>query len=124
MKISKLERVILLKLNKKSGSCLSFFLFRELKIPMADFLRATLRLENMGMIHITDNKIYLKPVGFGLVVTQLKKSSFGKSNIPSCMLRTYQIAVNSPYIPALSRLDRSLNPRQESDTMPKRVFSS
>ncbi|MHC0507251.1 hypothetical protein [Achromobacter aegrifaciens] len=108
-KLSPLEVVILISLNKNKGIFGIFSLFRKVNVPMADFMKSLVGLQRDGLIRLSDDQAFLLKEGFRrLSFNRDRGEVVSSSVIPDYMARVDSIAVDTFYIPAISRLDGNL----------------
>lgn len=109
MSLSNLESIILISLKKNRGRSTVFSLFRLSKVPMAEFLKALSTLKKDRLVKWTENEVFLEAVGLRYLM-HFRQSSDDLTHpgVPAKMLSPYQLPIHTPYIPAISRLDKRL----------------
>lgn len=99
--------IILRDLLEKKGRIASYSLYRKLKIPIAEFMKAIADLQKDDFLKFDGDWLIITTAGSEFLM-QTRPKSDSKRGIPKGFLRDARLPVDALYIPSRSRLDDSL----------------
>ena len=119
-----LRIAVLRAIYDKKGRFGSYTLFRKLKVPMADFMKAIFELDGEKLLGFDGDWLEITDSGKAfLLESRSSKVNTVANGIPSGILRNMRLMPGEPYIPSISRLDLTLrkkiphgNVRDEGDS--------
>ena len=98
MVLGKLQRLFLQCLYKLGGRSSSFFLYKNLKLPLSDFFQICNSLESRQMIKLEGGFWLLTEAG-NLYVLNTMREKRGVLQMPKCFQNFNRIDVDEFYIP-------------------------
>ncbi|WP_139791231.1 hypothetical protein [Chromobacterium violaceum] len=107
--LSKAQIKILSIVNRKGGKISNFTLFKQVKIPLSDFMFSIFALRDRNFIEIDGEIIKILDDGlFCLYKIRPSKKSDPYFLIPDRMRKNNKITIYDFYVPSLKRLDKRL----------------
>lgn len=100
---------ILRNVSNSKGRHGNYSLFKKLKIPMADYMKAIFHLENEKFLEFDGDWLFITRCGQDfLIQSRPTDEDSKKKGIPHGYLRQFKLSPGDPYVPSRSRLDASL----------------
>jgi hypothetical protein len=99
--------IILRDLLEKKGRIASYSLYRRLKIPISEFMKAVVDLQGEGFVIFDGDWLSITNEGGGFLM-QSRPHKENNRGIPKGFLREAPLRRDSLYIPSIARLDISL----------------
>lgn len=95
-----------------NGRISSYSVFKKLKVPIADFMRTIFAAQDKNFLLFNDDWVQITKAGRSVLIRPRKEfpivDNSLKSGIPQGFVRAFQMQLDLPYVPSISRLDLTL----------------